>query len=224
MARIRLIFAPTVQHTGTWFTLRMLEASPDVTGVILWRELRETGYKLPKAGAWILHTHLGNEHCDEPEQRIKGCVQTDGELELWFRAFPSIVPIRDPLAALVTRQARAPELVHTHIVEGFRRLAATPATPFYFPIDIYRNSDVRFKLAGELFGVLGLRMCPIERIRRWRPENSVGSNDLKRAYAAGDLDRLQSAFPKSFAYLMEHRNVIQPFLERIGYRGLAWFA
>lgn len=143
-----IVFVPSVQHTGTWFTINFLknffEQSKEVTFLL------ENGvkngsedvnyihkYQYPLDKRTIAHIHLPivrymNFDVNYPEssfqKRWYGNLGTLRSLPvqtilLMCNFFKTVIPIRDPMAAILTRETRHPQFRHFYIVDNFVSLA-----------------------------------------------------------------------------------------------------
>ena len=58
----------------------------------------------------------------------------------------------------------------------------------------------------------------------WCAEFNVDPNiELKIAYEKGDVDYIKKTMPKEWEYLIEMREILQPFFENMGYKDLLWY-
>jgi hypothetical protein len=109
-----MIFAWTVQHTGTWTLLHWLDSLADVGGIIEYRWLYETlmgeQRKVPVKGGQIIerwgaplvtvfHHHIQPDDAGERPWPQKHCLAM-------ALALRTVIPVRDPLASCLTSQRR----------------------------------------------------------------------------------------------------------------------
>jgi hypothetical protein len=154
-------------------------------------------------------------------------------IELLTRLYKTIIPIRDPLACILTREARAPQLRHFYIVDGFleviKRYQDHPNVIF-FPIDLgLKTLEMKMKLAADV-----MIHCNIlsnnneieiaDYIEKWEKQNSA-ANKFREPYEAGDIEKLELMMGDHWAeveYLKIHGGTIMPFLTKLGYGKLLW--
>lgn len=208
-----VLLSATVQHTGTYNLWGMLEASPDVHK-ITWRDRIRRGLdQAHPTKTTVLHTHFGDE-------TFKDLISHFRELEFWTRALPTVIPLRDPMLAVISRHGRYPKIEPSYIVRGFVQISQLKTEPCFIRTDM---PELGRQDARAMFERFDMRPCPDSIITNWRPKNATGQTPLKQAYALKDLGAIEQAVPAAFHLLMEHRNVLRPFLERYGYRDLPWF-
>jgi hypothetical protein len=110
---VRVVFTPTVKHTGTWFLLRFLErAMTDASIVEVWWMLQEMH---PISTPTILHTHF--PAMDQLSEPIKKSLPVDAIHTL--NRHPAARPSCRPVDQGVPRT----NLRHFHIVDGFMEIA-----------------------------------------------------------------------------------------------------
>ena len=155
-------------------------------------------------------------------------------IELLTRLHKTIIPIRDPLACILTREARAPNLRHFYIVDGFleviKRYENHPNVIF-FPVDLYEDVVDRADLLDNVLKHCGVspekeQSLVHETAYAWKKENSA-ENPFREPYEQGDIDKIKGMMGASWAevrYLKIHGGTIQPFLKRLGYdtKELLW--
>jgi len=116
-------------------------------------------------------------------------------------SWPCIIPLRDPLSSLITRQNRHPEQSHAHIIRGFKNMHEMNCDlyePFFFPVDLLKE-ETRDEWVMSMIDECGLtfRVKP-----DWTPVNSKGDYPLKRAYQERDLRTIRKNV-KEFNMLYE---------------------
>lgn len=157
---------------------------------------------------------------------------------------PTIIPIRDPLATMISYQQRAENdgaLEEErfdpvgHQLDRWLRLAATAEAIFkdyahirFLCWDLL--SPDRFEVVQHLLGIardLGLKdaapsvACAGKMIKN----NDLGAYDLKRAYEDHDQNFLESNISnEGYKHLKESEIRLRPFLEALGYRNLQWWS
>lgn len=224
-----VIFVPTIPHTGTWFVLRFLERF--VPNIV---EAKNTGGRITEPT--ILHTHFPvinyldihykpNYPYIRTEKNPKSL--TYDAIELMISLFKTVIPIRDPLAAILTREARHPELRHFFIVDGFIEASRYLGHPnvMFFPIDLYEDWKDRKKLLIKLarhcrFDVTQLWDYYEQMAKDWNPENDTPNNRFKILYESKDIGGIEFLLgPKTaeIEYLKNQAATILPFLAKLGY-------
>lgn len=216
-----LIFTPTIQHTGTWFLLRFLEHYiPNI--VETWKLLQDNQ---PVQRPAILHTHF--PVVDSFSLPNKKSLPLD-TISTLANLFPTVIPIRDPLRALLTRECRHPEYRHFYIVDGFvnaARMFSGHPNVVFLPIDLPLSADVRRNLLASALAHCGL--IPDDTLgdvaEQWPVHNPTPCNRFQELYDNGDWDTLQvllGAKNAELDYLRNKAAVIKPFLASLGYTRL----
>lgn len=247
-----IVFVPSVQHTGTWFVINFLKnfipINKEVT--FLLEKKIEAGqadslytmkYEDDLNQPTIIQIHLPivrhlNFDVNFPDAPFyknwianlgtKRSLQVSTIL-LLCNFFKTVIPIRDPLAAILSREARHPQFRHFFIVDGFVNLAKEfsrhPNVKF-FPIDLYKDFDSRKKLLFET-----LQHCGLEDFReevvddiaeKWPVENPTPGNRFKELYKNGDIEQIKSLLGAKCAeleYLKNMAAIILPFMADLGY-------
>ncbi len=243
-----MIFVPTLPQSGTWFVLRLLE---------------KCGYQIKFAGDIIMNdrildmekfstalsTHIfpfyyqgspfkealpsygGNPVQDYIVRKYHMCM---GSIQLLASMYKTIIPIRDPLACLLTREARAPQLRHFYIVDGFleviKRFADNPNV-YFLPVDLYSDADNRRGLIRRILidcgiGVWGKNKEAIDKTAiEWKRENITPNNRFREPYEKGDISKIKEMLGSKWAeveHLKNHNGTIMPFLRNLGYGELLW--
>jgi hypothetical protein len=213
------IFAPSVQHTGTWFLINALKCHSKVDDLIMFREMRE---KTPEPGKkYILHVHVG----DGGSPLTPSYHATYRSLDVTMRVLKTAIPLRDPLLSMLSRHKRHPVLHHFYLVDGFVYLATMRADCFFLPVDILKSPEKRKEALNGLFDYFGLEREPF--IDEWAEQwKAVNENPIEYAemewYWQGAVNKLRLLFPKEFDYLQSQAHVIKPFLYKHGYKKLIW--
>lgn len=216
------IFLPTVQHTGTWFGLNLLYAHSQVSCVLDGGITLFSNHGLLYKNRMVVQTHIG-----------EGNDPIEWEKMIQFAGIsPVISTVRDPLAALITRQTRHPEVSHCCIIDGFLNLIHFTEVQdvFILPVDLYAAKPVEERLAflHKLLEFVGL---PSESyiflwalawpVHNTTPEGPGGI--LHSSYIAGDLGPIIQAMPEEYEYLKSQEGILKPFLQRQGYENLIWW-
>ena len=219
MNKASYIFAPSVQHTGTWFLLELLKRHSKVDDLIMFGEMRE---RVPEPGKkYILHVHVG----DGGSPLNLPYHSTYMALDVVSRLLKTAIPLRDPLLSMLSRHKRHPTLSHFYLVDGFVYLAKMRADCFFLPVDILRSPDERKKALNGLFDYLGLEREPFidEWVKQWKVvnENPIPYSEIEW-YRQGAVNKLRLLFRGEFDYLKANAHIIKPFLFKQGYTNLIW--
>lgn len=222
-----MIFVLSELHTGTVSILSWLGAHEDCDGILLSTEVYTSG----REPATVYHEHV---RADDREPRKIARSQV---VLAW--AHPTIIPLRDPLAALVSYQHRAEHsgrigtdlfLPREDVVDRWSLLAETEERFQEFEHIRYLAWDLEQAVRApatfkarlwETAQAVGLTDPAPSREGLGR-ENSSGDYPLRDAYEAGDLEGLSSV--RGLDYLRDCEPVLRPFLERRGYRDLLWWS
>ena len=230
-----MIFVYTGQHTGTWFAIRLLEHFLGEVHLI----------KAIKHYEAFLHGHprkwaqrMDAGHFNIPEQvklsqtHFHVC-KTEPEIQRLIDDNKTIIPVRDPMLSLITREKRHPELnPHYPWVTQFDRFVDLAEHPncFFFPIDLYKSADEKKVLVRNLLDYVGVTdindVWLNNFVKKWTPVNLTAANNniqknLVAPYQNGELDKLHARFKKSYEFLIKNDN-IKKFLKTMGY-DLPWF-
>lgn len=248
-----IVFVPSVQHTGTWFALNFLKSFFPGGTRELTRALDDyqkptedalfnPGYKQKITRPTLLHIHLPindtryhtDYFADSPFHRrwqfnlMNMRSQPVQTILLFANLFKTVIPIRDPMAALLSREARHPQFRHFYIVDGFVALAtefAKHPNVKFLPVDMTEDAATRRRLLSDVLEHVGkdpaTYAADLDNLAAtWKPENVTPGNRFRDAYKAGDLDRLQELLGPKWAeveYLRNMASIILPFLADLGY-------
>jgi len=102
-------FIISAQHTGTWAVIDNFERRGKPVG--LWSDL---GHSKPGVHAHLSAGSINNIHELDKKHHIDKSMFN----LLTHSSTPIYCPIRDPLAAIITRENRVPNLEHWFILEG----------------------------------------------------------------------------------------------------------
>lgn len=222
-----MIFCLSQLHTGTVSVLAWLRAHEDCDGVLLSTDVYTSGSE----PATVYHEHVRPDH-----QAADECFMSRTQIVMAW-AHPTLIPLRDPLAALVSYHHRAevsgqisglryrPRL---DIVDRWICLAR--AEPLfknfehvrYFAWDIFQTKEDRCSRLWDMAQTLGLQ-DPAPSRAGLPQENSSGDYELKRAYRRRDQHHLAGMMGAGYEYLVDSESILRPFLERRGYRDLLWW-
>ena len=217
----KILFLPSVQHTGTWFVLSILEKFG--YNIVDSKRLLEGGVNINHPST--IQTHFP----------IESSYQTPFELDKWMgvnsiqvlsKIFKTVIPIRDPLAAILTREARHPELRHFYIVDGYVNMAekmAGNSNVMFFPIDLNPDPNARRALIQKLLDhcdIKGETATINSLANTWTVKNDTPNNRFKEAYKEKNKEELIFLLGSKVAelnYLQNKASVILPFMGALGY-------
>jgi hypothetical protein len=235
-----MIFVPTLPQSGTWFVLKLLEKCGfklEFTGdIVNNKKIIEDKEKV------ALSTHIFpfyyqaspfkevfphyGEH-PTTDYVVRKLHMGMAGIELLTRLHKTIIPMRDPLACLLTREARAPQLRHFYIIDGFleviKRYENHPNV-FFFPVDRDNNFIDRMKAVTECMQHLDIDFNNnVEAVTKyaaeWKKENTA-ENRYREPYENKDIGKIKDMLDEKVAeveYLKIHGGTIKPFLQRLGY-------
>lgn len=235
-----MIFIPTLPQSGTWFVLKLLEKcgfSLEFTGQIVQEQRIIEDKEKVALSTHIFPFYYQPSPFKEVFPHYGGHPTTDyvvrklhmgmAGIELLTRLHKTIIPIRDPLACLLTREARAPQLRHYYIVDGFleviKRYENHPNV-YFLPVDLYKTYNDRRALLRNAVRHCGIEVDSVRDIidgyaTEWKKENSA-ENPYREPYEMGDINKIKEMLKEKWGevrYLKIHGGTIQPFLKRLGY-------
>lgn len=243
-----IIFCPTIPQSGTWFVLRMIEKCGykiEHVGEILMRGEKNIPRVMNRDTPTILTAHIfpfyyqgtpfketlpsfgGNPVNDYIVRRYHISINA---IELLASLYRTVIPIRDPLNCLLTREARAPNLRHFYITDSFSEVAKRfmnhPNVEF-LPVDLHMKSSVadRKKCLLSILSHLGIAVEKHEYVindtaYEWKRENSISTNIYRESYEKGDIEKIKLLLGTKWAevvHLKNHASTILPFMNSIGY-------
>jgi len=233
---MQVILLPTVPHTGTHFMAAFFEAWGKITNRVPLDALArnpcafrdpDTGHQgLDPNGINLVRGHISGTPGDDVNSVIANLAQH----------WTPIIPLRDPLATLVSIKARVPEQDCADQLARWVTLVEhidAHLRPHYITLDLCRDFSGRSLELARASYAAGLNSGTyiIGPIAEWATEwpkdryNSVGVNVLKAAYALGDLGYLRThGMEQDIVALQQHEDLLRPWLEMRGYRGLAWWS
>ena len=222
------ILLTTIEHTGTMFTINILEKA----GYSLFhhKDLESLNNLQHLASNTVLHTHIPPVHnksyVDDPKYTpFKNIIDKIYLPLTQYGKCRMVISIRDPLASLITRAKRYPHFSRSFLVDSFLSLVKESGEfhPFFLFIDLFKDERERMHMLSDLESFLESSIQNKKTIaREWQPINTRGLYRLKEAYFQRDVDYIQNALPE-WNYLVKHRKTLQPFFEAFGYRNLLWF-
>ena len=244
-----LIYCLSQHHTGTWTSLSWLLSHRDVEGFIQRAHAhealagREDIVHQVESGKYPEKFHplmVYHEHIErDPRSDL---TRIDAGQMVRLATTATLIPIRDPLASLVTyqewgdRDGRSSEIGVRFSPRVFVDIWCCLAGSFE---TIKRFGHVRFvawdlldraEMSEYLLGVetdLGLKdRRPAKRWKRERiVDNTKGDYRLKDAYRAGAANVLRKGISENgYNYLVSKGLELRPFLEELGYRDLSWWS
>ena len=231
-----VIFILSVQHTGTGFVASALQRLFPAAAIFDISYLTRGSTVLDSPTIVRSHFPIIRSITVDPEMDFNSVQQLGINYKsIGYRAalafaaiFPVVIPLRDPLAAILTRESRHPEFRHFFIVDGFveiaRRFAHHPNVIF-FPVDAPKTYEERRDLIRRVAAHCGIDVSrsglTIGRIaRRWRKVNSTPGNPFSDHYAVGDISSIRDMLGPKWAevrYLKNRADFILPLLASAGY-------
>jgi hypothetical protein len=245
-----VIYCLSQHHTGTWTTLDWIQRHRGVDGIITAAHLFDA---VERNGAGMMFQPIEGGPIPprwDPSMVYHDHIETDGPEPtrinrtqvLIATVTPTVIPIRDPLASLVSYQNRIdtdqqPDHRDVgHFVDRWMRLAETALAIFkdYAHIrfvcwDLVGAMD-KFEAFEYLAGIsadLGLTDVrpSLECAKSMIRNNDLGDYPLKTAYLEGDLDFLEKNISGGgLLALMQNTDPLRPWLEGLGYRDLRWWS
>ena len=250
-----MIYCLTQHHTGTWSTLAWVLKHQGVDGFLtsehIFDILESTGKDTevipvhPMESGELVEKFdprlVFHEHIKLDPTRTK---RIDRGQVLMCLVNPTVIPIRDPLASLISYQVRAERAERTpengfaprSHVDVWVALAQTWGKILkdfghvrFMPWDLLKLGD-RFEIAETLFGIstdLGLMdgNPSMKCARKMIHNNDLGTYPLKEAYQNGDLITIKDGVSQGAVnHLISKRKLIRPFLEFLGYSDLMWWS
>ena len=243
-----MIYCLSIHHTGTWTSLSWLNAHKDVKGFVQ----EAHAHQALEGDEAVVHRVESGEYPEKfhPMMLYHEHIARDPRSDLariaahqmiMLATTPTLIPIRDPLAALVTYQKWAerdgringgPEVFSpTVFVDTWVALAGSFETIKKFGhVRFVCWDNLRPGWAQEyLLGVekdLGLK--DRRPAKRWNRapihDNVAGHYRLKDAYEAKAANVLRKGISENgYNYLISKGLQLRPFLEELGYRNLQWW-
>ncbi len=235
-----MIFCLSQIHTGTQTTLAWLCEHQDVDGMLLSTGVHkicgglvdsaeishdwESGnYQECFSQKMVYHEHLRIDYLNPFRMCRTQLVMAN--------LFPTIIPIRDPLAAMISYQHRSemrsvPGQWHPDL-DLFNRWGAMAevyprlkdAGVQFVPWDLWDAGNLGVANVESYLGILEARPIPIPRNNRSKPY------PLRTDYVMGNVDGLREGLiTHLWRDLSEREAILRPMLEDIGYRDLLWWS
>ncbi len=221
------IFVPSITHTGTWFVLRFLQHF--ISNLVEGKDFDERKFDVPEDCIVHFHYPITDKRDFSKAIGITGA-------KILASLFPTVIPIRDPLAALLSRETRQPQLRHFYIIHGYIHMQRTlfeHPNVIFLPIDLYETAEERFALLERVLKHCGIDSTPHTELllgiaKEWKVENANPQNRFKTMYAEKDIDQISFLLgPKTaeVEFLKNQREIIfTQFLQKLGYKkeNLLW--
>lgn len=214
------IFLLSPHHTGTWFLFDLFKTNPLLhtaeLGFIMVRDKM-----LSEDKPTVLHMHVNT---DKPRRFHD--FWHEALMGLCGKNLPTVMPMRDPLASIVSRERRHPEFTpHLFLIDAWISIHHSKREeydPYFVPID--RPDMDREKLLLGMAKHCGLEPWPglHEWIKDWPVRNATNvAYDLRNAYLVKDVAYLEKRLPRAFKHLRS--STLQVFFEEHGYKDLMWY-
>ena len=238
---LSIVFCPTVPQSGTWFVLRFFEKLG--CKIEHASEIIKRDSPLNLDSSRILHAHIFPFYYnpspykeawpsfgEDPIQEyiVRKNKLSIGGIKLLCNMYKTIIPIRDPLASLLTREARAPNLRHFYIVDAYVEVARTLSrclNVMFLPVDLNLRYKERRNLLRKVVQHCGFN--PDEHseainvvAKYWEKENVTPNNRFHKPYAEGDFDTIREWLGQKWAEVVHLKNfgaILVPFLSSLGY-------
>lgn len=215
---MKRIFIPSIPHTGTWFTVRLLLGHSQVGSLTHLYQYPNINPGIGETGGDIniLHTHYGKDGVYDKWVNRK-------TVELLVDIFPTVIPVRDPLAVIISRSMRHRSPHYIDVINSFVYMAKVLSNKkiFFLPVDLMQGWDLdsRLKTLGFMFHFLCLKVEPYieDWVSNWSVINTKGQYSLKKLYQDGDYSELKIKFPLECQLLENNVDSLVPFMESLGY-------
>ena len=144
-----------------------------------------------------------------------------------------MIPLRDPLAALVSEYERLPDANQPDRIAEWETLLkfAERFEAYCFPVDLPCAVWQRAEAIRGLLSATALAWPPdiVKELEQWTAEwpvhNTRGAYELKAQYQAGDLGALRKAgLGPALDALQAQESAMRPWLEKAGYTWLPWWS
>lgn len=234
------VFVWSLRHTGTWTTLDWLSRKEGCDGFSEARHLTKVlmgevvAHNLGHitllcewGGSPIIHEHVEWDRSEPQVDRL--------QLTLAL-LLPTVIPLRDPLAACLTCHRRMEQAGHgttpreqldlwEALAKVWELLSFTRAPTVVIPWDLVRPDERMHQLVSAS-QELGWRDDKADRefAEQWPVSNSTGEYPAKKAYSEGDWSWLQLNLPGICRELKSREDRLRPWLEGCGYSDLLWWS
>lgn len=239
LGSLKPILLLTPQHAGTYFWEDFLIKHPQIS-LCARLERPETNTKYIQK----VRNHFKQAVMKGQTVTFHSHFFDSGHLMMLMMFFPTFLSLRDPLLTLITSQARNKGLIEeqTGVDYGQRLIEKWAMTVETFnqfgepdlvlPVDLLGECApaIRVEALNKL-----LAFCDVDQnlpfvnqhANSWPLVRSLdrgGAPGLKDAYARGDVAKIKAGLtPAGWTALQTHKNVLQPFLEKHGYKNLMWW-
>jgi hypothetical protein len=181
----------------------------------------------------LLHTHIGTVSSNDELVGNDYCKHImPPVLQYLMDTYNVVIPLRDPVRAIITRQARHPELGHMHILKAFEYLTHMDGV-FFLPVDLAGNFLDKMLISANLFKFCDLNMTEktVEYITKWEAptynkvyyDNKTQGGRLLKAYAKRNWKYMRESLGEELDYLKDNKQHIKAFMQEQGYKDLPWF-
>ncbi len=242
-----MIFCLSQLHTGTQTTIGWLMHHKDLDGLILstgvyyglisgateysedgpiYHEWESGVYEERFAAGMVYHEHVRPDY----QERAR---MSRTQLMMAIQN-PTVIPIRDPLASLISYHHRGttsgsisrnePEgfSPYSHVIFRWMIMAE-----FYEVLKRWGTQFICWDLRhGNYLEPVEKNLGLVDRLGMWSGiDNRSGElYPLKVAYLNGDIDKLKSGMPaQGFDALASKEQILRPMLEDLGYQNLLWW-
>ena len=235
----RIVYVFTIRHTGTWFVIKFLTDHPEVSGFL---QVHKLGNMDSLRGAEVHHGPGGPEMGVVVGKFVPGEVNVIhdhlfknerlGHQIALAVSCPTVIPLRDPLACLITASTGATvpseDLVWDWklLVDIMKTLSGSSPIMF-LPLDLLTDEASRCAHLEKVLSHVGVKCYG--HARKWGSDwptniNTTGDSVLKQKYRLGDSDYVKQQIPKCWSLLRSHESDLRPFLEERGYKNLMWWS
>lgn len=247
---MKYVFLWTVQHSGTWLLVNVIDKcsiervsfvqmnnlETAVTQAFRYQHKWRSGERVEEGlskdhAVLLLQDHVTQDSARRLD-RVRGnlirrdCLSPDrAQLALAY-TIPTIVTLRDPLHSVLTNRHRKPWIDSQRVMANWLTLTIALETindrVLVVPIDLWDSK----KTVKEVLGYLNLkRSNDTDRIEHgWPLVNSAYDYEEKRLYDRRDVKTLKQRLGQTWDTLCSCESRLRPTLERYGYRDLMWWA
>jgi len=253
-----MIYCLTQHHTGTWSTLAWILNHQRVQGFLTTQhifDILEPSEPYQSSGVYPVHPMESGELVEEfhPSMVYHEHIRLDPEKPeridrsqvLIATVTPTVIPIRDPLLALISYQNRAEKANRTSengfaprshvdswvaLAQTCRKTLCNFAHVKYISWDLIEWDPLKTRSLRHLLevasalgldGDVGPSFDCVENVIH---NNNGGNYELKQAFQSGDFAYIKKNISQdAVTYLQEKQGTMIPFLESLGYRDLMWW-
>lgn len=225
-----MILVPTVQSTGTWFMLDLLRYNTACAGVVM-APMQEKAEEWSKENV-VVHCHMGLNSL--LGQRDAAAFWSFEDIVYWLARNRTIVPLRDPLLALLTahQRGRTEEergILKARVLNGFAVLGGLwkQYNIHTLPVDLCAGMTEleRYEHLRDAMRFLGWPLQPYLAMTSmlWPVINTTGKFTNKTLYGTRQIERIQNTLSQDFEALQRTEDAVRPMLESAGYENLMWW-